>query len=116
LFLARVNLLKYRLRLPGFELPASVDNLQKTFDARIAGIFAAMADRVDGRADHVDEDAKVLLLQLERAVSEYQSEQSGYSTESRMQTFLSLSRRIIEIARSLDQEMEYIEVAEQTHA
>jgi multidrug resistance protein MdtO len=116
LFLARVNLLKYRLRLPGFELPASVDNLQKTFDARIAGIFAAMADRVDGRADHVDENAEVLLLQLERAVSEYQFEQSDYSTENRMQTFLSLSRRIIEIARSLDQEMEYIEVAEQTHA
>jgi multidrug resistance protein MdtO len=116
LFLARINLLKYRLRLPGFELPAPVDDLQKAFDARIARILDAMADRAEGGASQVDEDTAGLLEELEQAVSNHQADQSGDAPEIQMQTFLPLLRRVVEIVRSLDQEMEYIEVSGESRA
>ena len=49
LFVMRIALLKYRLRLPGFELPESVRLLHEAYDQRSARILEEMADRVDGR-------------------------------------------------------------------
>ena len=48
LFVMRIASLKYRLQLPGFELPESVRLLQQTYDEHSARILEEMADRVDG--------------------------------------------------------------------
>jgi multidrug resistance protein MdtO len=48
IFIARVTLLKYRLNLPGFELPASIQPAKKSFDDEIARLIDSMADSLEG--------------------------------------------------------------------
>ena len=50
LFLMRITSLKYRLQLPGFELPASVQVWQRQYDDRSAAILDDMANRIEGNA------------------------------------------------------------------
>ena len=50
LFLMRVASLKYRLQLPGFELPESARVWQRQYDDRSADILNDMADRIEGKA------------------------------------------------------------------
>jgi multidrug resistance protein MdtO len=49
LFVLRNASLKYRLQLPGFELPESVRLLQQAYDERSARMLEEMADRIEGR-------------------------------------------------------------------
>jgi multidrug resistance protein MdtO len=53
LFLMRVSSLKYRLQIPGFELPEAMLQWQKGFDERSAEILDDMADRIEGKAAKV---------------------------------------------------------------
>jgi len=46
----RIASLKYRLQLPGFELPESVRLWQRQYDDRSADIFSDLADRIEGKA------------------------------------------------------------------
>jgi len=55
LFVMRNASLKYRLQLPGFELPESVRLLQQAYDERSARMLEEMADWIDGR-EHSDAD------------------------------------------------------------
>jgi multidrug resistance protein MdtO len=48
LFLMRIASWKYRLQLPGFELPDAMRTWQKLYDERSAGILNDLADRVEG--------------------------------------------------------------------
>jgi multidrug resistance protein MdtO len=60
LFVTRLALLKYRLQLPGFELPEPVRVAQEEFDNRLARMLDGVADRMKGEpADGTDhfEDA-----------------------------------------------------------
>jgi multidrug resistance protein MdtO len=50
LFVMRIASLKYRLQLPGFELPESVRLWQRQYDDRSADIFSDLADRIEGKA------------------------------------------------------------------
>ena len=50
IFIARATLIKYRLNLPGFELPAPIRAAQASFDEEIARLLDSMADRLEGRA------------------------------------------------------------------
>jgi len=50
LFLMRIASLKYRLQLPGFELPESVRIWQRQYDDHSADILSDMADRIEGKA------------------------------------------------------------------
>ena len=50
LFITRVALLKYRLQLPGFELPQRVDLAQQEFDEHLAVALDGIADRFKGTA------------------------------------------------------------------
>jgi multidrug resistance protein MdtO len=49
LFLMRITYLKYRLQLPGFELPDSVRHWQRQYDDHSADILDDMADRIEGK-------------------------------------------------------------------
>src|SRR5258706_9861104 len=50
LFLTRTVLIKYRLRLHGFELPEAVHVAQREFDDNLAKMLDGMADRLEGKA------------------------------------------------------------------
>jgi len=50
LFLMRIASLKYRLQLPGFELPESVRIWQRQYDDHSADILSDMAERIEGKA------------------------------------------------------------------
>jgi len=49
LFPDRVALLKYRLRLSGFDLPEPVELAQQEFDEELAKVLDGMADRMAGK-------------------------------------------------------------------
>jgi multidrug resistance protein MdtO len=54
LFLMRVASLKYRLQLPGFELPEAVRLWHRAYDDRSAKMLDEMADRIEGKAAQSD--------------------------------------------------------------
>jgi multidrug resistance protein MdtO len=53
LCLLRIASLKYRLQLPGFELPEAIRIWQREYDDRSAGILDDTADRIEGNAPGV---------------------------------------------------------------
>jgi len=53
LFVMRITSLKYRLQLPGFELPDAVQLWQRQYDDQSAGILSDMADRIEGKAPEI---------------------------------------------------------------
>jgi hypothetical protein len=50
----RIAALKYRLQLPGFELPETVRTYHREFDERSAQMLDEMADAVEGKAAEED--------------------------------------------------------------
>ncbi len=68
LFVTRIALLKYRLRLPGFELPEAVETAQQEFDERMAGMLDGMAARIGGEAAGAKEDLEGSFERLEETV------------------------------------------------
>ena len=97
LFVIRIAFLKYRLALPGFELPASVRRLQQEFDDRSATILEDIASRIETNTPPVrsaPSETTDLLVQLTSEVRDLQA-----------QTFLALARRIDELTASLAREI-----------
>jgi multidrug resistance protein MdtO len=104
LFITEIALWKYRARLPGFELPHTVGAAQRAFDDELARTLEATADRIEGRPSQV-ELLEEWLAHLERAVSTYEGSERQPETADRFQAFLSLSRRIENLASSLQREI-----------
>ena len=50
LFLTEIALWKYRVQLPGFEMPKALILQQRHFDDRFASTLGGMADRLEGRS------------------------------------------------------------------
>jgi multidrug resistance protein MdtO len=100
LFITEIALWKYRVRLPGFELPHTVGAAQRAFDDELARTLEAIADRIEGRPAQVGlfEES---LARLERAISTYDVHEPQKQTAIRLQAFLSLHRRVENIATSL---------------
>jgi multidrug resistance protein MdtO len=99
----RLALLKYRLQLPGFELPEPVRVAQQDFDNRLARLLDGMADRMEREpADGTDhfEGAFERLEQTVRTCC-LEGPQELFSAE--METFLALSRSIENVTVSLRQ-------------
>jgi multidrug resistance protein MdtO len=90
-FLTRVALFKYRLGLPGFELPHDVATAQAEFDRALATRLDHIADRLKGQASGALDDVGQQLARLEDASRPYG-----------LDTFLALSRRIASLTMSLD--------------
>jgi multidrug resistance protein MdtO len=107
LFVNRLALVKYRLQLPGFELPEPARMAQQEFDDRLARMLDGMADRMEGKppegTDHFHfEDA---FERLEQTVRSCCSEGPQKLLTAAIQTFLTLSRSIEDVAISLDKEI-----------
>jgi multidrug resistance protein MdtO len=105
LFLTRIALLKYRLLLPGFELPEIVRVAQQHFDDQLAEVLNGMADRLDGRASERKDGLENASEGLKRMVGSCCSKGPQELPAAELQTFLALSRSIENVALSLDNEI-----------
>ena len=104
LFITRVVLWRYRVGLPGFELPAAIQPAQREFDNRLAMALDGMADRMDGKAATRVDDLKSAYAQLEQAALQGPPHQKRQLTPQ-IQSFLLLSSRIVALTDCLRAEM-----------
>jgi multidrug resistance protein MdtO len=102
LFVTRIALLKYRLQLPGFELPETVRAAQREFDDELARMLDGMADRLEDKAAEERANLEGSLTHLGQTIRICCPE--GPHT-AEMQTFLALSRSIEGVTISLDREI-----------
>jgi multidrug resistance protein MdtO len=107
LFLAEIALWKYRARVPGFELPESVRVAQRAFDDELARALAELADRMEGRPPGAT-PREEWLPPLERTVRTYDVHEPQTQTAIRLQAFLSLHRRVENIATSLQKDLNVV--------
>ena len=104
LFITRIVLWKYRVRLPGFELPEGIQPAQEEFDNRLATALDRMADRLKGDRSTQKDDLTSAYAQLEQATwKDLPKEQ--HQVTPQIQSFLLLSRRIASLADCLEKKI-----------
>lgn len=101
LFIMRVALWRYRVRVSGFELPAPVATAQQKFDEALADVMDGMADRSEGKTSQGKDDFEDAFEGLERTVRSYRSEGPQGLLAPELQAFLALSRRIADLTISV---------------
>ena len=99
------QVLKYRLRLPGFELPEPVRVAQREFDDCLAKVLDGMADCLESKAHQSAESLEGLLARLEEIVNACDAAEAQGTSAASLQTFLPLLRRIESLAVSLTGEI-----------
>jgi multidrug resistance protein MdtO len=106
LFITEIALWKYRVRLPGFELPHTVGAAQRAFDDELARTLEGIADRIEGRPSQVGL-FEGSLPRLERAISTYEGSPAKPELQpaDRFEAFLSLHRRIESLTSLLQKEI-----------
>jgi len=105
LFVMRIAFLKYRLQLPGFELPESVRLRQQAYDEHSARMLEEMADRIDGREPQIAGGAEQPHELLKRTLDEAQAEASRELPAAQAQSFVTLLRGIDGLTNSLAAEI-----------
>jgi hypothetical protein len=105
LFLTRIALWKYRVQLPGFELPKPVAMAQEEFDHRLAATLDGMADQMEGKTSEGSDNFRRSFKSLDQTIRTYYSGKS-HEAAARFGAFLSLYRRIESLTLSLDEEMQ----------
>ena len=105
LFLIRVALLKYRLRLSGFDLPEPVERAQQEFDEDLANVLDGMADRTAGKVSERKDSLEHSFERLEQTILSCCSEGPQKLLTAKLQTFLALSRSSESVIMSLDKEI-----------
>jgi multidrug resistance protein MdtO len=101
LFISYVSLLKYRLRIPGFELPESVRLAQQQFEECLARTLNDMADRLQGGTRERTQSLELAFAQLKESVRIAGSVETHEVLNANLKTFLLLSERITGLADSL---------------
>jgi multidrug resistance protein MdtO len=103
LFITRIALWKYRMRLPGFELPETVWQAQREFDDELAKTLDAMADRFEGQLiPRRESGLEACLKNLEQTAQTFGLRDLHRVLPEQLKTFLTLSRREEGLATSLD--------------
>jgi len=102
LFLMRIASLKYRLQLPGFELPEAVHLSQQEYDNRSARLLEEMADRIEGSSPQVSSEDSFKLL--EQTLQGCCTEEAQQLPAERIQSFVTLLRGIDGLTTSLAEE------------
>ena len=105
LFLIRVALLKYRLRLSGFDLPEPVELAQQEFDEELAKVLDGMADRMVGKVSERKDNLEHSFEHLEQTIRSCCSEGPQELPTVELQTFLALSSSIESVTMSLSKEI-----------
>jgi multidrug resistance protein MdtO len=101
----RLLLLKFRLQLPGFELPPAVRLAQREFDNHLATRLDGMADRLEGKASEGKDDFEHAFEGLEKTVRSCCSNGPQGLLAPELQAFLALSRSINNVTSSLHNEI-----------
>jgi multidrug resistance protein MdtO len=101
LFLTRITLYKYRLQLPGFDLPAAVLASQLEFDSHLAATLERMADRMEEKWPTENHGFKDAYQRLEGAVWACSTEGPPHSVAVELKTFLALSQTAEKLVTSL---------------
>ena len=104
-FVARIALLKYRLRLPGFELPELIEAAQQEFDRSLAATLERMADRLEGKTGFQSQSIESALQRLEQAVQICCPLEPPEHLAAQLRTFLPLSRRAHALLSSVANEI-----------
>ena len=104
-FVTRIGLLKYRLRLPGFQLPAAVEAAQGEFDDRIAGMLNGMANRLEGEEPVAKNNQEDPFERLEQTVRSCCPVGPQGLLTPEVQAFLALSRNLASVTGVLDEEI-----------
>jgi multidrug resistance protein MdtO len=101
----RLLLLKFRLQLPGFELPPAVRAAQREFDNHLATRLDGIADRLEGNASEGKDDFEHAFEGLEKTVRSCCSNGPQGLLAPELQAFLALSRSINNVTSSLHGEI-----------
>jgi multidrug resistance protein MdtO len=105
LFVMRIASLKYRLQLPGFELPESVRRRQQAYDDHSARLLEEMADRIEHNAPHASDGISDSHELLKETVQGIQSEVGSQLPAGRVQSLITLLRGIDGLTTSLASEI-----------
>lgn len=101
LFLLRGAAIRYRLGLPGFELPQRMNAAQIEFDDAMSATLDEMANRLDGKAAALPDRLPVALNHLED-----EARASAGEASSHLQDFMALSRTAGQLAISLTESVD----------
>jgi multidrug resistance protein MdtO len=102
LFIMQIAEWKYRVQLPGFELPDVIAEQQREFDDRLAESLDAMAARMEGRSRAAQEKLQEARARLERLIQAYRPKGTS---EGRFDALLVLGRKIESSIQSLTNEI-----------
>ena len=105
LFLMEIAWLKYRLQLPGFELPEALRGAQQEFSDALARTLEGMAGRLEGGPQNEKPNLEDSLERLERNIQTFCSRASAEEVTAQLQTLQSLSNRMGSLMISLDNEI-----------
>jgi multidrug resistance protein MdtO len=105
IFITRIALLKYRLRLVGFELPEPILEAQQAFDASLAERIDSIANFLQGNADLVRGPRQPLLPLIAEPIQEYLRAQPAPAMAARLQSLTPLCSRIDSLVSELTDEI-----------
>jgi multidrug resistance protein MdtO len=105
LFLARIALLKYRFRRPGFELHEPIVAAQEAFDTGIAQRLERLADRLQCKPVPDEGKQTQLLPILESTIQDCCPVEPSDPLAARLRAFLPLCQRIESVVSSLEREI-----------
>jgi multidrug resistance protein MdtO len=105
LFLMRIASLKYRLELPGFELPEAVRHYQREYDARSAELLERMADAIEGKPTEVKVTEEDTSESLARVLEECYGPEARRLPAVRVDSFAALLRESDQLTASLAKEI-----------
>ena len=101
LFLLRGAAIRYRLELPGFELPQAMGTAQTEFDNALSATLDDMANRLAGAAAPTSDQLPAALANLEA-----EARASGENSSANLRDFMALSRTAGQLAMDLAKSVE----------
>jgi multidrug resistance protein MdtO len=101
LFVMRIASLKYRLQLPGFEMPDSVRLRQQAYDEASAQMLEQMADRVEGREHQVGSGAEEMSELIRRKLQDAEAAAKKELPVAQTHSFVTLLGEIHGLTNSL---------------
>jgi multidrug resistance protein MdtO len=96
LFLLRGAAIRYRLELPGFELPPQMGAAQAEFDSALSASLNDMANRLEGKPVAASDHLPAALDHLEE-----EARASGQDSSAHLRDFMALSRTAGQLAMDL---------------
>jgi multidrug resistance protein MdtO len=104
-FIAQIAIFKYRLQLPGFELPMRIQEELREFDIRRSAVLEDIADRVEGKESLLTENGESSIGVLKQFARESFSSGTPEPHVGQLQSLLQLAKRADSIVRALQQEV-----------